>query len=395
MFHRLLLCFSILFGLFFIGHPLLAAPISQQSLLIPIESGWKLLDVRAPEDLSGHWAERVFQWGIRNRIIEGYSDGSYQPDRPVVESEFLLMFYRAYGVQPFVFQGEDWSDSPYRAASNWKHPALGLENNKARLEPMTRAKAAEIISAAQGVNFEGNDAILYLLGNHLANGKTEPTIEGFAGNDKVTRAEALQWIRNLKLNGALEIKQRPLSASDRSLLFTLPPKPTDELQDFTMIPLTVDDLQLLDRESPTSFQLGTLKSSIDAHLGMPHEKNVFQMDLYGSLGVHYDKDGRMNEWMVEDDGTDLVPPFQTSKGITVNVSYLSDVLRQYGTAEFEGKSTVDYLYEQVDGNLVPRFTRSEILHPDQAFVLSFIINEKTKKVNVIYVSTYNSAYSYP
>lgn len=214
---------------------------------LSIESTWNLLKMEPPADVTGHWAERVIQWGLRNRIIEGYPDGTYQPDRIVNEAEFLLLLYRAYGARPTALQNEAWSDSPYRLSAMWRHPALGLQNAGARTAPITRGTAAEILCAALGYNYSGNDAIRYLLGIHLAEGKTSYSVEGFAAQDTVTRAEVLQWIRNLKLQGSFKMVQRPSEASDLNQIPLLKAQSTDKLMDFVVQPVSIEDFQLQTR----------------------------------------------------------------------------------------------------------------------------------------------------
>jgi hypothetical protein len=379
-----------------IGNPVNAAPSAATFLYSPIEQGWKAAE-KSPSDLSGHWVERVFQWGIRNHIIEGYSDGTYQPDRPVLEAEFLLMLYRAYGFKPIVpNRNMQWSDSPYRYALDWKQPVLGINDKDARTAPITRGKAAEILTSIQGVRYEGNDAIQYLFGHNQANGKTDFSIGGFAAGDLVTRAEALQWIRNLLLHGVLEIQQTPVANSDRGLLPALPPSPEDDLPDFMMVPISQDVFSLQDLSGTSTFPFGASESAIEAKWGSPTGENVFHMKEYGSLRVHYDESGSMDAWSIGEDGNQDIPPFQTSLGVAVNKSTMSDVLRIYGTAGYEIDNFATYFYETVEGILTPRFSRNEIIHPENAFVISFSFDTESKKVSSIYVDRYSRAYqSYP
>ncbi len=48
-------------------------------------------------DLSGHWAEEVVTKWVEEDIINGYPDGTFQPDSPMTIAEFISMINRVYG----------------------------------------------------------------------------------------------------------------------------------------------------------------------------------------------------------------------------------------------------------------------------------------------------------
>ncbi|UJF32568.1 S-layer homology domain-containing protein [Paenibacillus hexagrammi] len=366
---------------------------SQQSYMPPIHSVWKSIGIEPPSDLRGHWSERVFQWAILNQIVEGYSDGTYQPDRLVTETEFLLIFYRAYGFHPLSHDNEVWSDAPYRLASYWRQPAQGLQNPTLREQPITRQNAAEIICAAQGVNFTGDEAINYLLNHHLANGKEDATVEGFSRNEPVTRAEAVQWMRTLKVNGCTSIQKRPTSPSDPDLLETISSVPYEKLSDYTSFTISTDDLTLQHKDK--FFPLGTPKSVIETELGPATGTNVLLGYQYGRLGVHYDEAGNMDAWAISDDGTRSLLPFQSKKGISLNTIGILEVLKQYGTYGYYGSNdnlTANFFFEEVDGALIPRMSPAEITNPKDAFYIGFNFDPKTKKATFMYIASYLQAF---
>lgn len=76
-----------------------------------------------------------------------------------------------------------------------------------RNEPITKLRAAEIISASQGVHFEGEDAVTYLIVRGLVNSNLSNSNQ-FDAESTFSRAEALQWIRQLALHGKLIIHER-------------------------------------------------------------------------------------------------------------------------------------------------------------------------------------------
>ena len=51
----------------------------------------------APEpvdDITGHWAEESIRWCIEHGLMQGYPDGSFQPDRPVTRAELATVIRR-------------------------------------------------------------------------------------------------------------------------------------------------------------------------------------------------------------------------------------------------------------------------------------------------------------
>lgn len=233
------------------------------------------------------------------------------------------------------------------------------------------------------------------LATPYASGKSSQTIEGFMGAEQVTRAEAVQWFRKLQLKGMNQLQQRPESPSDRSLLSNLPPSQSDEMPDFVFTQLTLEDFNLNDPIRNISFKMGSSRESIEEQIGISTEQNYSKYDTYGRLFIHYDANGLMDSWYISDS---IHLPFQTNRGVKLEESTYFDILSIYGTAggDFNNYGlSLNYLYEEVDGKLVPRFSRYEIVDTDHAYNLSFIIDKKTYKVNYIHVSTYNFGYIEP
>lgn len=101
----------------------------------------------------------------------------------------------------------------------------GMNDLVARNQVIDRGYVAELIAATQGYNYTGDDAIKFLLGNGLAKG-TDPnkvTIKSYNKEGKLSRAEAVQFIRNVVDNGTEDLQTKPKQLSDTS---TLPDIPT-------------------------------------------------------------------------------------------------------------------------------------------------------------------------
>ncbi|MCR2805802.1 S8 family peptidase [Paenibacillus soyae] len=164
----------------------------------------------------GAWYDETVQWGLENRIVTGYEDGSFKPNKPVSEAEFLAMLLRAFEPDLSLVQGERWADSYYARAKALRYPVKSYTSLTPRGTIIARRQVAELISSTDGVRFSGDDAIHYLLAFGLAEGKqAAPSIEGFNGAKGLTRAEALQFVRNVIRYGSGALLERPLRASDR------------------------------------------------------------------------------------------------------------------------------------------------------------------------------------
>lgn len=167
---------------------------------------------------SNHWAYETIEWGYTNKVASGYEDGTFKPSNSVTEEEFLALLVRSFKGEDFSANGGKWSDPYYEIAKANNYPVSNTRDSK-----ITRASVAEIIVGTQGKNYSGNDAIQYMLGKGLANGKTSGTIGGYAGKDTLTRAEAIQFIRNVLSNvSSKELLPRPTTPSPKEELPNLP-----------------------------------------------------------------------------------------------------------------------------------------------------------------------------
>ncbi|GAA4835973.1 hypothetical protein GCM10023310_11850 [Paenibacillus vulneris] len=164
------------------------------------EPNQKPSDIQFP-DIAGHWSESTVKWGIAKGIVDGYADGKFQPDRQVSEEEFLSMLLKAFGHKTDSNSGAGWSDSLYTFAMEHKYPVKGAENRAARSQMITRESMAEIVAAADGEPLLNDEAIGYLLTKSYAEGRTDNGAAGFAGQEGLTRSEALQIIRNVQEHG--------------------------------------------------------------------------------------------------------------------------------------------------------------------------------------------------
>ncbi|MBP1993423.1 S-layer homology domain-containing protein [Paenibacillus eucommiae] len=163
------------------------------------------------DDVRGHWAENVIQRAVEQKIAEGYPDNTFKPNRSITEAEFLTLLFKAFQVVlPEAGKGKHWSAGAYQLAYQRNYP-VSLEADRKQDAPVSRSQVAEIIAGADGKALLSDKAIQYLLDKGYSTGKSAPTVAGYQGRDPLTRAEALQFIFNLKEHGMTELKTRPVS----------------------------------------------------------------------------------------------------------------------------------------------------------------------------------------
>jgi len=147
-------------------------------------------------DVAGHWAEETVDWAVSEGIVTGYPDGSFRPNAPVSEPEFLAMLIRAFpeAGTPAPSPNGPWYAGYYdiAAVQGWTVSGILVA------EWYKRGHVAQLIASTQGRQLSVTDAVQYLLDQGLSRGKTAPTVAGYRPDDTLTRAEAAQFIRNLK-----------------------------------------------------------------------------------------------------------------------------------------------------------------------------------------------------
>jgi hypothetical protein len=189
---------------------LLAAAIAMAILVAPA-GGWTAAAAdMAFRDTGSHWAKGTIEWASSLGIVDGYGDGTFRPDKRVTEPEFLAMLLRAYpeaGANA-VSEAGVWYDGYYKTARG-----LGwsvLDDTGGIL--FNRGHVAQLIASTQGSQLGVREAVEYLLNRKLSEGKTSATVDGYGASDWLTRAEAIQFLRNAKERG-LAISDEPVPAN--------------------------------------------------------------------------------------------------------------------------------------------------------------------------------------
>lgn len=148
-------------------------------------------------DIASHWGLETIEWAVSQRIVDGFADGTFRPDKPVSEAEFLTMLLRAYVGDAVAKPGPNalWHAGYYAFAAEMRWP---VDSRKADA-PYKRGQVARLLAASQGKELDTAAAVRYLLDNGLAQGRTSGGAPAdFGAEETLTRAEAVQFIRNMK-----------------------------------------------------------------------------------------------------------------------------------------------------------------------------------------------------
>lgn len=235
-----------------------------------VQEGFKDLD-------NSHWAYDAVLWAKAEGIVSGYLDQTFKPNQTVSEAEFLAMVIRLVDIDgdnaKKVTPGIIWSDLYYKLAAIQNYPVTGNRD-----QPIKRTNVAELVTATKGFNYKGDQAIQFLLGNSLSNGKTEATIEGFKGNDTLTRAEAAKFLKNMAENSeVIAMFACPKEPSDPKILPPLP-KLDDKIQTNT----TDDQLEALRQKIEGVVTQDGYKATTS-----PHEFSVSIKDINDKTILNY------------------------------------------------------------------------------------------------------------
>lgn len=151
---------------------------------------------RAFTDMAGHWAAPLVAKALEDGLASGYGDGTFRPDKPVSEAEYLALLLRAYDdAAPRRNPTESWKAAYYDRAFERGWP-LTFHDEAAGFR---RGQAARLTAvAANGTAMDEDEAIEWMLRTGIAKGRSGSGAEGYAPDGFLTRAEALAMIYRLK-----------------------------------------------------------------------------------------------------------------------------------------------------------------------------------------------------
>ncbi|BBI30752.1 S-layer homology domain-containing protein [Cohnella abietis] len=89
----------------------------------------------------------LIQWAATNKIMTGYSDGTFRPDKPVTNAEYTTALMRLYGepVVHYTKKKQHWSDDYYIVAAVQGEITWGFNDSKLRDAVMTIHHVRQVI----------------------------------------------------------------------------------------------------------------------------------------------------------------------------------------------------------------------------------------------------------
>lgn len=171
-----------------------------------------------PNDISGHWAQTTIENWTTKGFINGYDDGSFEPDSKITRAEFVTIVNRAMGFEqanPISFRDvtpDMWYHQAVAAAVT-KGYCKGYEDDTFRAEaPIDRAEAATIIARIVGLQLDESgaegfsDAIPTWAKGYIGAVVKAGYMNGFSSTEfgastPITRAETVVALNNVLEKG--------------------------------------------------------------------------------------------------------------------------------------------------------------------------------------------------
>ncbi|HHY73793.1 MAG TPA: S-layer homology domain-containing protein [Bacillus bacterium] len=97
----------------FKGKPLYKSePVVEESILVFVF-----------KDIKGHWAEEMIKEALARKLISGYPDNTFRPNQPITRMEWISIMVRALSLEG---EGEEIYFSDYQNVPEWGRNALEL-----------------------------------------------------------------------------------------------------------------------------------------------------------------------------------------------------------------------------------------------------------------------------
>ncbi|MHA7962635.1 S-layer homology domain-containing protein [Paenibacillus sp. CAU 1782] len=162
---------------------------------------------------ANQWFATPIAWAVENKIVVGFPDGSFRPNAPVTEEQFLIMLSRAAktGLEP------------YEDAKQRNMPIYYKLNL-----PLDRNETAVYLAANLGFKHEKDlvsESVAFLYEHQIARGLSssgQTDLSQYGGTKQLTRAEAvtlLQRATEASLTFGAKLDQQPEVQYPKSVIF--------------------------------------------------------------------------------------------------------------------------------------------------------------------------------
>ena len=174
-------------------------------------------------DVKEQWAKESVRWGVEEKIVKGYPDGTFRPKEQVTESEFVKMmagYVKILDVENLKqIEGEHWAKEVYDVLAKYDIPLGGYNSDKIKNTGLSRGQLARIVAAKNGFNLDETQAIYYLYENNISTGTKSGRLdlESYDKDKALYRAEAVAFLSRLEDHGITTFKGQKSTIEAREI----------------------------------------------------------------------------------------------------------------------------------------------------------------------------------
>ena len=177
---------------------------------------------------ASHWAYDSIQWGVQNKLISGFPDGTYRPSDLITEEQFATMFAK------YIFKDKNlqnapseekyygwskWSDTYYDEMLEYSLPFSGYDSHGRREAPLLRGELARLVAAKNGFNLDYRQAVYYMYENDISYGLEgdKLTFNSYGKDIPVKREQIPAFMQRLEDGGNTTFmgKSSPVTGSSQ------------------------------------------------------------------------------------------------------------------------------------------------------------------------------------
>lgn len=164
-------------------------------------------------DITNHWGKTAIEWAVSQGIVDGYHDGTFQPDRTLTRAEFTKLVVAALKLSVNgTTSGSDWY-LPYVTAAEKAGFSEAFENWN---QQMSRQEMAKMAARAVGQNTDDDLKWMYLATKAGLIQGTDDT-GSLDAEGTTTRAQSvtiIQRIHDVNAGKTLEADKRATSRAE-------------------------------------------------------------------------------------------------------------------------------------------------------------------------------------
>lgn len=147
----------------------------------------------------GYPHEDAIKWANDEKIVTGFNN-KFEPETNLTEAHIAVMLTR-YGNLDYDenYAGTHYADKFYQALEPYHLPLGGYTVPSCKNTQLNRGQVAQIIAAVYGLNYEIDDAIMFMYANNFSAGmsSTQRTVETYGKDLPITRAAAVAFLQKM------------------------------------------------------------------------------------------------------------------------------------------------------------------------------------------------------